>query len=195
MHLEADELIDLAEGARPESSAPHLAACAQCRAQLADLRAVVASVADVELPEPSPLFWDHFSRRVHDAVAAETIDGPRSLASRLLGSRVLQASLVAFASLMLVVMATTRTRAPGVRAPRANATEPQAAAMRDRFVDSPIESDASLSLVATLAANADADLAGDGGLARIGSADHAVAHMSDDELRELHRLLQEELAP
>ena len=39
MHLEADELIDLAEGARPESSAPHLAACAQCRAQLADLRA------------------------------------------------------------------------------------------------------------------------------------------------------------
>jgi len=26
MHLNADDLVDLAEGARPESSAPHLAA-------------------------------------------------------------------------------------------------------------------------------------------------------------------------
>ena len=31
------------------------------------------------------------------------------------------------------------------------------------------------------------------GLAPRGSADHAVAHLSDDELRELGRLLREEL--
>lgn len=187
MHLEADELIDLAEGARTESSAPHLAACAQCRAQLADLRAVVASVADVEVPEPSPLFWDHFSRRVHDAVAVERVAPGASWASRLFASRGLQAAVAACAALILVVFATSRTTAPGIPAAHRNGAE--------LFVDSPIEADASLALVATLAEHLDGDLAGEAGLAHVGSADRAVMHMDDAELRALHRLLQEELAP
>ena len=71
MHLHDDELIDLAESVRSEVSAPHLRSCAACRGKLADLRATLASVEAVDVPEPSPLFWDHFSRRLHDAVAAE----------------------------------------------------------------------------------------------------------------------------
>src|SRR5258705_10923481 len=74
MHLNADDLVDLAEGARPESSAPHLAACPQCRAHLEELRGTMSAIADVDVPEPSPLFWDHFSQRVHDAVATEAMD-------------------------------------------------------------------------------------------------------------------------
>ena len=69
-HLHPDELIDLAEGTRPESSAPHLRSCEACRRQLADARATIAAASDVEVPEPSPLFWDHFSVRVREAIAA-----------------------------------------------------------------------------------------------------------------------------
>jgi hypothetical protein len=40
----------------------------------------------------------------------------------------------------------------------------------------------------------DLGAAGEAGLAPGGSAEHAVTHMSDDDLRELRRVLQEELA-
>jgi hypothetical protein len=229
MHLNAHELVDLAEGARPESSAPHLAACERCRAELADLRAMRSAVADVEVPAPSPLFWDHFSQRVHDAVAAEEADargtarlkGSRSIVPRvrsfvprvrsfvpmtmrsfvprtmrsfvldILGARAFQASVVAIAALVVVFVFNSRVMAP--HAPGL-APPPPPLVARDLLSDAP-EGDASLSLVATLAASLDADTAGESGLAHVGSAEHAVTHMNDSELRELHRLLQEEMAP
>ena len=70
-HLHSDELIDLAEGTRLESSAPHLQSCEACRGQLTELRAMMSAAAQAEVPEPSPLFWEHFSARVRDAVAAD----------------------------------------------------------------------------------------------------------------------------
>ena len=76
MHLTPDELVDLAEGARPESSAPHLASCATCRAQLNEMRAMMSDAAGVDVPEPSPLFWDHLSQRVREAVANEPPPAP-----------------------------------------------------------------------------------------------------------------------
>jgi hypothetical protein len=98
MHLSAEDLVDLAEGVLPESSAPHLASCDACRAQLADLRAMMTTAVEAEVPEPSPLFWDQLSRRVHDAVEEEAnarLNGSRSFvasvfdarATRLVGSR------------------------------------------------------------------------------------------------------------
>src|SRR4051794_29807445 len=70
MHLNAEELVDIAEGTRGESAAPHLAGCEPCRAQLRELRAMMATARDVDVPEPSPLFWDHLSARISDAIAA-----------------------------------------------------------------------------------------------------------------------------
>ena len=70
-HLSPDHLIDLAEGTRPESSAPHLESCEACRRQLADMRAMMSAASEVAVPEPSPLFWDHLSERVRQAVALE----------------------------------------------------------------------------------------------------------------------------
>src|SRR5260370_30174182 len=49
----------------------HVGRCEVCRRQPDDLRAMLSEVASVEVPEPSPIFWDHFSRRGRDAVAAE----------------------------------------------------------------------------------------------------------------------------
>jgi uncharacterized protein involved in exopolysaccharide biosynthesis len=56
-----------------------------------------------------------------------------------------------------------------------------------------LTADPSLSLVADLAKNMDAESAGEAGLAASGSAEHAVVHLSDAELRELRRLLADEL--
>ena len=70
-HLHSDELIDIAEGTRPESLVPHLQSCDVCRLQLAEVRATMAAASEVDVPEPSPLFWDHFSGRVRAAIAAE----------------------------------------------------------------------------------------------------------------------------
>jgi hypothetical protein len=70
MHLTSEELLDLAEGTRSESSAPHLLKCDRCRQQLNELRDVLATL-QVDVPEPSPLFWDHFSARISEAVASD----------------------------------------------------------------------------------------------------------------------------
>jgi len=44
MHLKDDQLVDLAEGTLPESSAPHLASCEPCRRQLEEMRAALPLV-------------------------------------------------------------------------------------------------------------------------------------------------------
>ncbi len=199
MHLNAEELVDLAEGTRAESAAPHLRGCAQCRAQLDEMRAMISAVADVDVPEPSPLYWNHLSRRVQEAVAAERGQSGWNRSStfveRLVRARSFQAGIVAFASLLLVVFATSR-----VRAPRVSGTAHQAAALsqpagQDSLSDVAVDTDPSLTLVATLTSTLDAEARAEAGLARVGSAEHAVAHMNGAELRELHRLLQEEMAP
>src|SRR5262245_56555941 len=70
-HLNEEELIDLAEGTRAEASAPHLQSCESCRRQLRELRAVMSEAAAVDVPAPSPPFWDHFSARVRESIAQE----------------------------------------------------------------------------------------------------------------------------
>ena len=54
--------------------------------------------------------------------------------------------------------------------------------------------DASLTLVAELSSDMDFETAREAGLAARGSAEHAVTHLTGSELRELQRLLQQELA-
>lgn len=71
-HLTSEQLVDVAEGQVASPAEEHLRSCDACRVKVAELRAMrtMALQAD-EVPEPSPLFWDHLSARVHDAVAAE----------------------------------------------------------------------------------------------------------------------------
>jgi hypothetical protein len=116
----------------------------------------------------------------------------RSFVLDILGARAFQASVVAIAALVVVFVFNSRVMAP--HAPGLAPPPPPPLVARDLLSDVP-EGDASLSLVATLAASLDADTAGESGLAHVGSAEHAVTHMNDSELRELHRLLQEEMAP
>ena len=200
MHLTPDDLVDLAEGTRPESSAPHLASCATCRAQLNEMRAMMSDAAGVDVPEPSPLFWDHFSQRVHDAVATEEANArlkpSRSFLPWLaeaLNARRLQASVVAALALIIVVLVTSRINTPDN--PRVPAIAD--AGSRDVWTDGvapDADADPSLTLVASLTVGMDLESASEAGLAHDDTAEHAVTHMSDSELRELQKLLKEAMA-
>ena len=189
MHLQPDELVDVAEGMRHESSVPHLASCEACRLQLADLKATLSAAADVEVPEPSPLFWDHLSARVRDAVAAEGVPRRSLWAWPRLA---LPVGAVAIAGVTLAFMLNTGRVTTPVMAPPA----PQVAVAPLELLSDPQAGgdDTALTLVAQLSSDMDFDAAREAGLAARGSAEHAVTHMNREELRELQRLLQEELA-
>ncbi len=195
MHLNAEELVDLADGAQPESSSPHLAACESCRAQLRELRAMMVVANDAIVPEPSPLFWDHLSSRVRDAVAVDA--SPRRVWFDVSAWRRLLTPVFAVAAAGLVLALVVNVRGtisrPGA-VPRAAIAVADAGAALDLLNDVAADEDASLTLVASLTDDADLDTVREAGLAPAGSAEHAVTHMSGAELRELGRMLKEEMA-
>lgn len=75
-HLTPEELIDSRERQLPPARQAHADACAVCRAELARLDEVLLDVAAVDVPEPSPLFWDHLSARIRDRIAHEPPPAP-----------------------------------------------------------------------------------------------------------------------
>jgi hypothetical protein len=205
MHLNVEALVDIAEGTRPESAAPHLAACEACRTQLRELRAMMSAAQDVDVPEPSPLFWDHLSSRVSEAVAAQgDARVEPSGYARLKPSRyvVWQALGAVAACLVIAIALGSRLLAPAPVVPPPSmfvavappASVDDAGAGPELIRDISSDDDASLTVVASLTDGLDMETVREAGLAPRGSAEHAVTHMSEGELRELGRLLQEELA-
>ena len=188
-HLSREQLIDVTGGAAAESSWPHLQSCDTCRQQLADLRAMMSVVADVDVPEPSPLFWDHFSSRVHDAVEAER----QSATPGIAGWSMLKRPLVWMPGVAVVMLAV----AIGTLAGRWSA--PALSPSSNTFVAETVDwydlpDDPSLSLVADLAAELDWDGAAEAGLTtHIGADNDAVMQLSEGERRELSQLLRMEL--
>ena len=186
MHLSPNELIDLAEGTRPESATSHLQSCEVCRHRLAELRASMAAAVEVDVPEPSPLFWEQLSARVREAVAAE--EGPRAAWWHVGWWKLSAGALAAVAALALAVYLTL----PRATAP---ATSPFDAAESLALQPFGSPDEPSLALVADLTAQMDSDMAAETGLTNhVGSVDEAVSSLTDDERRELQLLLTEALA-
>ena len=195
-HLSHDELIDLAEGMRTDASAPHLSNCEACRRQLLELRAVLASAGEVDVPEPSPLFWDHLSARVRAAVEAEGVPAPAPFWRHLFRPWSIGVFAGAFAVTVLMVAVGWWTMASR---PIGGPATPGVAVADVSRSDHPVDithdtldaaDDVSLRVVSDLM---DLDAASGAGLADDGSAEHAVVHLTGSELRELRRLLQTEL--
>ena len=69
-HFTETEFIDLLEGTLSAERARHTDACGICRTQIDQLRAALAGAANADAAEPSPLFWEHFARRVDDGLGA-----------------------------------------------------------------------------------------------------------------------------
>jgi len=188
-HLTADQLVDLAEGVATEPSRPHLQSCDACRVKLAELRAILSAAAEADVPEPSPLFWDHFSARVHGAVEAEGANGTSRFRHWLSWPGVpWWAGSLAIVLLAVVIM--TRGSVSETPSPRGSVD-----VVAEPAPDMPVlADDASLSLVADLVTGLDWDAAVDAGLATdLGIADDVVTDLSDDERRELQQLLRMEL--
>jgi len=184
-HLTSAELVDLAEDVRDAGSAPHLAECDRCRRQLADVRRMMAAARASDVPEPSPLFWDHLSARVREAVAAEP--PPRSAA--FFGSWWLRAAagLAVSAMIAAAVVSLIARRTPDRQAP----------ALVQEHLDSTAllgqGDDPSLDLVADFSRTLDWDDLREQ-LLGSGKIDASVGELDGAERRELGRLLKEELA-
>ena len=79
-HLTPDQFIDAidaidAKVELPRDASAHLAGCAACQAEQASLAEALGVARAVSMPEPSPLFWDNFSRRVGAATSDEAAPG------------------------------------------------------------------------------------------------------------------------
>jgi hypothetical protein len=192
-HLTEGELLDLAEGTRPEPAAGHLASCEACRRQLVDLRSVMTEAAAVDVPEPSPLFWEHLSVRVREAVDVEG----RPSGARWLPSWPAWRPIVPIGALaMLALTATLMWRPAHESSTPANTST--GSAITDTAADAgdltQLTDDSSLTLLADLTSDLDWDAASEAGLAPwTGAVDDVVTSLSGGERRELHRLLQEAL--
>ncbi len=190
-HLSAEQLVDLAEDTVAETLAPHLGACADCWRQLEDLRGMMSAASSVDIPEPSPLFWDQLSARVGDDVRAEGSLGFSWWRPSTWPRFALPAAAGAFAVLILAAVLTPRVMAPVVTTP-SMAARPAAAPNEPGDVAVASDDDPMLNLVADLASQMDFETASGVELAVHGGAlDEAFDGLSDAERREMQQLLEE----
>lgn len=193
-HLSPEQLLDLADGTTPEASVAHLARCAECRAQLSDLRATMGLAMAADVPEPSPLFWDHLSTRVRDSIAAGDVPARRSVFSfgfERLSWRFMTVAGGAAAAVAVVLLAGTM-RTPSVPMEQAAIEAPAAVAVTPQRDSGSAADAASLALLTELAVGLDWESAADAGITlTVGAADEAVLDLSGEERAELQRLLRE----
>ena len=200
-HLTPEEFVDAAEGQLSPGRLQHLERCGTCRREVSALSALMGEAAGSPFPEPSPLFWEHFSARVHEGVR-DAESGVASTWYRWVhGETFTWAMSGALLTLLLVAgvwVSVWRARMPapahGAASATIAATTPAADAATDRDFDAfDPDTDQAWALVRTVADDVswdDAEAVGFG--ARPGSAERAMATLTTDERSELVRLLQAE---
>jgi hypothetical protein len=202
-HLTPERLVDLAEGAAVESSAAHLASCDSCRRALAGLRATMADVGggvapgDSDVPEPSPLFWDHLSDRVRDRVAEQGAPGGWSWIESWWRPRFVLPIVAGVAgAIALAVVVSRRPVAPNP-IPAVPLRIDESAQLPSLPPLEPLGApdDPSLSLIADYgtALGWDDMRQEMGVVGHVGATDEAVTTLSAEERQELRRLLEEEM--
>ena len=191
-HLSHDEIVDLLVGRLSAARRAHLDDCDRCRGEVSDLEPVLERATSVEVPEPSPLFWDHLATRVRDAVADQPLPSdvaPWWRAWAWPGVSAACAVLLAMAAVVLAPRSDrSATLVPGDEIAVSTPTggdvldEPESRAR------------AEWDLVLTFAVDVELDEDVTAGLAlRAGATDLALEELSLDERRELARLLRAEL--
>jgi hypothetical protein len=196
-HLENTEFVDLIDGTLPDARARHLDVCAGCRDHAEALRAVLARATDAGVPEPSPLFWDHFSARVRQEI--DGIGTPQAAPRWIAWIRQPLVGWSACAALAVLVLAAAFWRAAAPAGPAVVSPPPLASIPRpapDAPLDEPddLEADEDWALVRTLADGLAWDDVHEAGLAaRPGAADGAALRLSAEERAALVELLDDEL--
>jgi hypothetical protein len=189
-HLTPEQLVDIVEGARPQSSVPHLASCEGCQRTLADLRIMRSAIAEGPVPEPSPLFWDHLSARIREAVESES--RPTSWWARwwsLPRPAMWVGGAVAAALTIVLVARFDRSSAIIVNAPGVDGS------LSVKIEPLGVADDPSLAMVADLAGDLDWESASEAGFTlHVGVDNDAVTQLTDRERYELSQLLKGELS-
>jgi hypothetical protein len=181
-HLTSHELIDDLDGTLDRPRAAHLDACARCREQAAALSGVMTELGADEVPEPSPLFWEHFSARVRQSTAEAA--APASGLARVWKPAAALLGACAAGLLLAAVLwwpAGGRPASPDAR-------------VADISVEDPILADDGPWTLIVLAAESVAwDEAADHFPVAPDVADEAVAGLSSAERAEFARLIQADL--
>jgi len=193
-HLSSADFVDLLDGVRSDASAQHLSECDRCRREIARLREVMAAATSVEVPKPSPLFWEHLSARVQEAVAQEVPGagqwrGPVSLFG---GWWIRAAAGVAVCALVIAAALSLGSR-PDVPRPQPTTVQPDPAALTTLPA---LADDGSFGLVADFGGTLEWDDLREqmAVSSHPGRLDGGVGELDSGERRELERLLKEELA-
>jgi hypothetical protein len=201
-HLSRDELLQAVEGG--DGRLEHLQSCALCRQEVEALASVLRNVAAVDVPEPSPLFWERFSARVSQGVGQESLGDAGTGARQrsragwqdgLLQTRPWRVVVPALVGLAIVVVMVIRSDRPGPaavtsRQPAATAPLTQVPSGEEAGTPADEESWLVFSALAT-----EADPAGSAFSSPApGVAEGAVLELTDEERGELVRLLKVELA-
>ena len=183
-HLTSDEMVDAVEGAPGSSGHRHLATCESCRREVDRLGGTLAAAREASIPEPSPLFWEHFSNRVRQAIADEPAVRPWPLWLRWPVLVPLAALGLLVIALITAVPLTPRSTAPAIATIATPSSDPEADAAIDAAWAFILESVGPL----------DVDMAHEAGIVSgPGEAERAVLQLTDAEQVELVRLLQQEL--
>jgi hypothetical protein len=152
---------------------------------------LVAALREVDVPEPSPLFWDHLSQRVHDAVAAEPAP-TAAWTSRL--NVAWTGGIVSALAIVVLAITVSVSRQPTNPAP-AVSTPPAAGDAAEAGAALPaLEDDASWTVMGELASEMDFDQARAAGLTAVPGASDAIANqLSGDEQHAAVELLRQEI--
>ena len=177
-HLRPEEFVDALDSALSPARIGHLEQCEVCRAELNGLLAMQSEAHTDNVPEPSPLFWDHFSERVLQATARDVATvqpwwrGWRPIATL--------AASAAVGVLLLQVLSTPRQAV----APSAPVTT---------TADVALEDDGSWDIVMSLASEIAWDDVRDAVAPSADAADAAIEELTAAQREALVRLLKQEI--
>jgi hypothetical protein len=187
-HLSNHQILAAIEhDAGDAASNDHLSSCDACQARVDELRQIVRLMNEVEVPEPSPLFWNHLSQRVREAVAV----GPEPRRSWVSGVFGWQAALVA--ALVVVVIGLVMTRSERPIPTVSTQTEERPVEIALDALSTP-NGDATWTFMGELASQMDLEAAGQAGLvASPDSVERALGDLTREEQQLVVELLEQEI--
>ncbi|MGH9408748.1 MAG: hypothetical protein ACRD1V_04775 [Vicinamibacterales bacterium] len=200
-HLTHRELVDAAERTLPVARASHLDDCPRCRTAVHELAASLREMTSADVPDPSPLFWEHLSARVREAIDRDAVPAQQSWRSALRAHWVQIAAacgvLIAVASgawmLRQPQASVATTLAQRTRGDDAAAVAAGAASASRQVADASSD-DPAWDVLSAAAADLQIDEARQAGFGvRPAAIDNAVLKLTPAERNELGRLLQDEL--
>jgi hypothetical protein len=188
-HLSPREFAQALESDGAGQHFTHLETCDACRRELADLRSLVSDLSvNKDVPEPSPLFWSHFSERVRVATQGERLTGGWHW---LAGWRTLAMAAVTALIVVAVGLQSQRTRIVSHESPVTAAVP--AADMTSVSADTVGGNQEAWDFMAVLASDVSSDDWHGVAAATPGAADTLAANLTPEQQRELARLLRAEI--